>query len=312
MIAIFESILPIFLLIVAGNALRHLPIVDDGTWPGLEQLCYWFLYPALLFITILNADFTSLRLDAMLAALMIAVLAMIAFVLALWPVLKTSGLVSHGQYSSVFQTAIRWNGFMALAVAQKLFPPEGAAVVALVMAAIIIPVNIASVFVVTRFADSAAPWSRVLRDVARNPLIIAAAGAIVLRLTPFGLYAPLNQTLDLVGRAALGMGLLTIGAGLRPGDLVSADGALWIAVLLKLVFFPVLLISIALAFGISGPALGYLALCAAVPTAMNGYLLARQLGGDAPLYASATTMQTILAFFTIPIVLLIVGQLASG
>jgi malonate transporter len=32
-----------------------------------------------------------------------------------------------------------------------------------------------------------------------------------------------------------------------------------------------------------------LALCAAVPTAMNGYLLARQMGGDAPLYAAVAT-----------------------
>lgn len=32
----------------------------------------------------------------------------------------------------------------------------------------------------------------------------------------------------------------------------------------------------------------YLALSAAVPTAMNGYLLARHLGGDAELYPAAT------------------------
>ncbi|WP_048646414.1 AEC family transporter [Nitratireductor soli] len=312
MFAIFESILPIFLLIVAGNALRRLPLIDDATWPGLEQLCYWFLYPALLFITIANADFSGLELNAMLAALMVAVAAMIAVVLALWPLLKRTGAVAHSQYSSVFQTAIRWNGFMALAIAQKLFPPEGGAVVALVMATIIIPINIASVFVVARFADNAASWPKVFGDVGRNPLILAAGAAVLLRFMPFGLYEPLNETLDLVGRAALGMGLLTIGAGLKPGDLFSGNLALWIAVFLKLAIFPLLLMTIVLAFGVTGPALNYLALCAAVPTAMNGYLLARQLGGDAPLYATVTTMQTVLAFFTIPIVLMIAAQLASG
>lgn len=312
MFAIFESILPIFLLIVAGNLLRRLPLIGDATWPGLEQLCYWFLYPALLFITIANADFSGLELNAMLGVLIVAVSVMIAVVLALWPPLRRSGVVAHGQYSSVFQTSIRWNGFMALAIAEKLFPAAGSAVVALVMAVIIIPINIASVSVVARFADSTASWSKVVRDVLRNPLVLASGAAVLLRLTPFGLYAPLTETLDLVGRAALGMGLLTIGAGLKPGDLLARNAALWIAVALKLAFFPLLLISIALAFGITGPALNYLALCAAVPTAMNGYLLARQLGGDAPLYATITTMQTILAFFTIPVVLMIAGQLASG
>ncbi|WP_295808554.1 AEC family transporter [uncultured Nitratireductor sp.] len=312
MFVIFESILPIFLLIVAGNVLRRTPLIREETWPGLEQLCYWFLYPALLFISIANADFSKLRIDALLGALMISVFAMIVLVLALWPVFKASGLVRHGQYSSVFQTAVRWNGFMALAVAQKLFPPEGAAVVALVMATIIIPINIASVFVVTRFADSEAAWSKVFFDVARNPMILAATAAVVLRVMPIDLYPPLNQTLDLVGRAALGMGLLTIGASLRPGDFMAARAALWTSTFLKLILFPVLMISTALVFGVSGPALDYLALCAAVPTAMNGYLLARQLGGDAPLYASITTLQTVLAFFTIPLVLTIVAQFASG
>ncbi|WP_292895463.1 AEC family transporter [Nitratireductor sp.] len=312
MFAIFESTLPIFLVIIAGNALRRTPLIRDETWPGLEQLCYWFLYPALLFITIANADFSKLRLDALLGALMVSVLVMILLVLAIWPLLKASGLIRHSQYSSLFQTAVRWNGFMALAVAQKLFPPEGAAVVALVMATIIIPINIASVFVVTRFADRSAPWSRVLLDVVRNPMVLAAAGAVVLRFMPFGLYPPLNQTLDLVGRAALGMGLLTIGASLRPGDFLGAPVALWTSAFLKLIFFPALMISMALGFGVTGPALDYLALCAAVPTAMNGYLLARQLGGDAPLYASITTLQTALAFFTMPLVLTVVAQLASG
>ncbi len=47
-----------------------------------------------------------------------------------------------------------------------------------------------------------------------------------------------------------------------------------------------------MAFGVTGVQLSYLALCGAVPTAMNGYLLARQLGGDAELYAAVTTLQT--------------------
>ncbi|EKF43901.1 AEC family transporter [Nitratireductor indicus] len=312
MLVIFENIIPIFLLIVAGNVLRRTPVIRDEAWPGLEQLCFWFLYPALQFTTIVNADFSGLALDTMLSAIAIALALMIGLLLALWPLLKNTGIIRHSQYSSVFQTAIRWNGFMALAVAQNMFPPEGSAVVALVMAVIMVPVNIACVFIVTRFADQGASWSKVFMAMAKNPLIVSGIVAVLYRFLPIGLYPPLSMTLDLVGRAALGMGLLVIGAGLRPGDLVSANAALWIAVLMKLIAFPVLLIGVSVAFGISGPALNYLALCAAVPTAMNGYLLARQIGGDAPLYASTVTMQTILAFFTIPLVMMVVGQVASG
>jgi malonate transporter len=41
--------------------------------------------------------------------------------------------------------------------------------------------------------------------------------------------------------------------------------------------------------------------CASVPSASNGYILARQMGGDAPLLAQILTVQTILAVLTMPI-----------
>ena len=216
------------------------------------------------------------------------------------------------EFSSVFQTTVRWNSFIALAVAQKIFLPAGMAVVALVMLVIIIPLNIASTYVVTRFADRSANWRQVGWNIATNPLILAMLAAIVMRAMPFGLYAPLNETIDLAGRAALGMGLIAIGASLKPGDLVRLRFAIWLPTVLKLALFPALLVGVAMAFGVTGVQLSYLALCGAVPTAMNGYLLARQLGGDAELYAAVTTLQTGLSFLTIPAVLAITAQLSAG
>lgn len=312
MIAIFESTLPIFLLIALGMGLRRTSIIDQQVWPGLEQLAYWFLYPALLFISIYNADFSGLQLDTMLAALLLALFLMMGLVMALWPVLRNTGLVQASEYSSVFQTATRWNGFMALAIAQKLFPPEGSAVVALVMAVIIIPLNVFSVIVVTRFANSEADWRRIGVSVALNPLILASFLAVVLRQAPFTLYAPVNEALVLVASAALGMGLIAIGAGLRVADLTSLRFAIWLPVFLKLLVFPALLIPLAWVMGLQGEQLVYLALCAAVPTAMNGYFLARQLGGDAELYAASTTLQTALSFLSMPLVLALTAQLSSG
>jgi malonate transporter len=311
MLAIFESILPVFLLVLAGNVIRRLPLLDPTAWAGLEKLGYWVLYPALLFITIFNADFSGLGLDAMIAALLASVLVMCALTLCLWPLLNRVGLAKASEFSSLFQTSVRWNGFIALAVAQKIFPPAGMAVVALVMAVIIIPINLASVFVVARFADRTANWAKIGRSMATNPLILASLSAVLMRAAPFGLYEPFNETLDLLGRAALGMGLVTIGAGLKIHDLLPPRPPIIVPVVLKLAFFPALLIGIAVAFGVEGQELSYLALCAAVPTAMNGYLLARQLGGDAELYAATTTLQTIIAFFTIPMVLAITAQLAG-
>lgn len=311
MTATFESILPVFLLILVGNLLRRTPVFDDATWPGLEKLGFWFLYPTLLFITIAEADFRGLALDVMMIALAAAIVTMCAILFVCWKVFGAAGLVSAGQFSSIFQTSLRWNGFMAFAIAEKIFPPEGSAVVALVMAVIIIPINLASIFVLARFSDQGARWGNVLWKVVTNPLILASLAAVLVRLVPGGLYAPLAETLDLVGRAALGMGLVVIGAGLKPGDLVRPGFATVLPVVLKLAVFPALLLGIAMALGLDGMQLQYLALCAAVPTALNGYLLARQMGGDAELYAAVTTLQTVASFVSIPAVLAISAQFAG-
>lgn len=312
MVATFESILPIFLLLVAGNLLRRAPVFDPATWRGLEQLAFWFLYPILLFNTIYNADFTGLKLNSLIISLFAAIIVMGLLLAVLWPVSRATGLIAHSQYSSVFQTSIRWNGFMAFAIAEKIFPPQGIAIVALVMAAIIIPINVQSVYVLARFSDRDANWANVARKIATNPLILASLAAILVRIAPFGLYPPFAVALNLVGRAALGMGLIAIGAGLRPEDLVSPTPAVWIPVTLKLVVFPVILLAIAASMGIDGSTLNYLALCAAVPTAMNGYLLARQMGGDAELYAAVVTLQTAASFLTIPLFLNVANYIAGG
>lgn len=312
MLATFESILPIFLLLIAGNVLRRLPLMDEATWPGMEQLAYWFLYPSLLFVTIYNADFSGLKLDAMVVALLGSIGTMMALLLASWPLLERLGVIRHSEFSSVFQTTIRWNGFMALAMARKIFPPEGAAVVALVMACIIIPINVASVAVVSRFAEREANWLRIARNTALNPLIVSSVAAILLRFSPLPLYEPLNVTLELVGDAALGLGLIAIGATLRVADIAQTRPAVWLPVFAKLAVYPAVMMTLALLFGVAGPSFVYLALCAAVPTAMNGYLLARQLGGDAQLYAAIVTWQTVLSFFTLPLALNLAVQLSSG
>jgi predicted permease len=42
------------------------------------------------------------------------------------------------------------------------------------------------------------------------------------------------------------------------------------------------------------------ACCGSVPTSSSAYVLARQMGGDAPLLAQILTLQTILAAATMP------------
>src|SRR4029078_13660765 len=98
---------------------------------------------------------------------------------------------------------------------------------------------------------------------------------------------------------SLGIGLLVTGAGLQLGGMFRPSIAASVAVFLKLVLLPVLAIALALWCGITGSHLVIVAVCAAVPTSSSAYVMARQMGGDAPLLAQIITPQTI--FGAVPV-----------
>jgi hypothetical protein len=59
--------------------------------------------------------------------------------------------------------------------------------------------------------------------------------------------------------------------------------------------------------GIQGLPLVVAVLAGAVPTAASSYILARQMGGDAPLMANLITAQILLAIVTLPAMMWLAG-----
>ena len=311
MLIIFESILPIFLLVLLGVALKRSPLINGTFWEGLEQCGYYVLFPALLFHTLATADFSSMEISAIAVTAVAAVVAMCGLVLALWPVLRRIG-VPASAFSSVFQTATRWNAFIALAIAQKIAGDYGLTVVAFVMAAIILPINFINVGVLLRFSGAQMGYGTFALRIITNPMIISCLLGVLVNQLGIPIYAPLMTTIDLVARAALSLGLIAVGAGLRVSDALKPHPLVLFSTVLKLAFFPVVMIGAALMAGVTGPAITLLGLSAGVPTAMNGYILAKKMGGDAELYAATATVQTVFSFLTIPLVLMAAGQFAAG
>lgn len=311
MIPIVESIVPIFFIVLLGVALRRAPFIDQSVWPGLETIGYYVLFPALLFLTLARADFAGLALGTVAIVSLVAVAVMSMLLLAIYPLARRRGL-SDASYTTVFQTASRWNAFIALAIAEKISGPDGLALVALVMAVIVVPLNLINVTMLVWFGTGARNISSLAKRIIGNPLILGCIGGIAINAAPFGIYQPVEQAIDLIARTSLGLGLVMIGAGLKISDALRPGPAVILPTVLKLIVFPAVMLGLALAFGLSGEPMLILTLCAAVPTAMNGYLLARQMGGDAPLYAAVATLQTVASFLTIPAVLWATAQLTGG
>lgn len=311
MLTIFESILPIFLLVLLGIGLKRSSVINAGFWGGMEQCSYYVLFPALLFQTMATADFSD---SGSIHVSLIAVLAFVTMsvvVLAAWPLLRRTRM-TPATFTSLYQTSTRWNGFMALAIAAKTYDAHGLVVVGMVMAAVIVPVNVGSIAVLGFFSGQRRSYRAIALKIAANPMILGTLLGIVVNMAGIEIYRPVMATVELLSQASLSLGLITVGAGLKIADALKPGIGVMSAVILKLVVFPLLAIAVGVTVGLDGTNLALLALSAAVPTAMNGYVLAKQMGGDAEFYAAAATVQTALAFFTIPLALLFAAYVAGG
>jgi len=301
MVAIFESILPVFAVVLLGFGLRRGGVIAAGQWRTVEDLCFWILFPAILIKVLATADFSQLQLGPPLFAVLCFTAVMGAFALALWPILKSMFGTGKAQYSSVYQTITRWNGFVALIIALRLFGDESAALMAVILALMTIIIQISNLLVLAVFTPGKRPTMlAIFMLVAKNPIIIAIVIGVGINLSSITLWRPLLDVLDLLGRAALGTSLLTVGAGLSLAAALKPSINVVVAVIGKLIISPLVMLGLALWFGVSGLGLSILVLCATVPTSMNGYLITKKMGGDAELYASAATLQTLGSFLTIP------------
>ncbi|HKS65531.1 MAG TPA: AEC family transporter [Xanthobacteraceae bacterium] len=302
MSAVFAALIPIFLLIVMGFALRRWLIAQDTHWVGLEQLLYYVMFPALLIGTMARADLTTVPVLAVGGTMLASVLLMTALCFALKPALTRFLRADGPAFSSLFQGATRWQTFVALPLAGNLFGDLGLAIASVAIIAMTPVLNILCVSVLVRYASStAADWRVVLGAIVRNPLIWSCVVGAALNPVNAFVPPPVHVVIDALGRSSLALGLLIVGAGLRIDDMTRFRPLTLPTCALKLVLMPAIAIGIALALGLSGANLAVIACCTAVPAASNSYVLARQLGGDAPLMAQIITVETMLAAITMPV-----------
>ncbi|HMM90184.1 AEC family transporter [Bradyrhizobium sp.] len=301
MAVVIAALLPVFLLIVLGFILKRTLLRLDTQWHGLERLTYYVLLPVFLIQTLVKADLSTVPVGGVGGALLLSALAVSLVCLALRPLLARAG-VDGPAFTSIFQGATRWQTYVALAVSGSLFGTLGLALASVAMIAIVPTVNVLCVTVLAQYAS---PEKRSAGSIAvtvvSNPLIWACLIGLAINVTHIPLPRLWHEVADALGRSSLAIGLLVTGAGLQLKGLFKPSLAAGVAVVLKLVLMPAIAVTLALQFGITGSSLAVVTICSAVPTASSAYVLARQMGGDAPLLAQIITLQTILAAVTMPI-----------
>lgn len=297
--SLVSALLPVFSLILLGLLLKKIRFPGDkGFWDGAERLIYYVLFPSLLFTNLASAELEAVPVGAMAGVLAGAVLIVTLTLLLIRPLLGIPGAA----FSSLFQGAIRQNTYVGLAGAAAIAGSRGLTLASVAIAVLIPLLNLLSVGVLSYFSGGRG-WGRALLEIVRNPLILACVAGIALNYGGISLPNWIADPLAMLGRAALPLGLLSVGAALRLTVGAGELKAIVLASAAKLLLIPWLVWLGCGQVGLEAQATTVALLFAAVPTSVSSYILARQLGGDEHLMAAIITVQTLLAMVSMPWVL---------
>ena len=289
-------LLPDFLLILSGFLLCRYTALNRPIWEAAERLVYYLLFPVLLFNSILRTPLEPAATASLALAGVATVLGGVALAYSLrwWPG------VDARTHASGAQVAFRFNSFIALALAERLQGAQGVAWVALLIALCVPICNVAAVWPLARHGGHG-----YLRELVRNPLIIATVAGLLANMAGLHLPAVAALTLHRIGLAALPLGLMAVGAGLRFGALKEAPCLAMALLTIRHALLPLLALGLAVLLQLSIPQRALLLMFAALPTASSAYVLAVRMGGHGPFVAGLVTLSTLLAMVTVPLWLLL-------
>lgn len=302
MSTIVLSLAPVFLLIVAGHVFKRAGWLPEAFWPAAEKLTYFVLFPALLVNNTAKAELGGIAIAPVAAALIVPILAVGGLVLLLRRPLGADG----PSFTSVFQGSMRPNTYVGIAGAFALFGEPGLTLTALAIVCCVPTVNLLSVAALIRFAPPAGKppgWRAVVGPVLSNPLIVAPFIGVLLNAGGIGSPPVIGPFLDILGRAALPVGLMAVGAGLDLAAVRPAGRLVAASFVVKLLVLPSLTFAAGRLLGLDPLAQSVAVLYATLPVSASSYVLARQMGGNAHLMAGIITATTLGAALSMPAIL---------
>lgn len=284
-----QLLFPDFSLILCGYLVCRYTALNRPVWDQVEVLVYYFLFPVLLFHSIVRSPLDLNAASSLIGAGLALGVSGIALAYAL-PHLPLLGRhINTRLHAGGAQVAFRFNSFIGLALAERLGGAEGLLMIAVLIGFCVPLFNVGAVWPMARHSQR-----HFGRELLRNPLIIATLSGLLANILGFKVPVWAEPTLSRIGAASLALGLMAAGAGLRFSSLGQGK-ALATAILgIKHLLLPLIALGLARVFGLTPLQTTILLAFSALPTASSAYVLAARMGYDGAYVAGLVTLSTLL------------------
>lgn len=301
-----QLLFPDFSLILCGYLLCRYTALNRKVWEPVESLVYYFLFPVLLFHSIVRSPLDLGAASSLAGAGLALAVSAIAlnYSLPWWPGMRQG--MDRRLHAASAQVGFRFNSFIALALAERVAGPQGLQMVAMLIGLCVPIFNVGAVWPMFRqnaLRDPQTQRKSFATELVRNPLILATAGGLLANVA--GLHMPqwLEPTVTRIGGASLPLGLMAAGAGMQLVSLTVAK-RMGVALLsIKHLAMPLLAWGLAQWFGLNAAQTAVLLMFAALPTASSCYVLAARMGFNGAYVAGLVTLSTLLGMVSLPFAL---------
>ncbi len=293
-----QLLFPDFSLILCGYLICRFTALNRPVWQHVESLVYFFLFPVLLFHSIVKSPLDLHAASSLIGAGLSLGLCAIAlsYSLPYWPLLGKH--LDRRDHAASAQVGFRFNSFIALALAERLAGPEGLLMISVLIGVCVPLFNIGAVWPMARQGNTG-----FVRELLRNPLIIATGSGLIANLLGFRIPVWLDPSVGRIGAASLALGLMAAGAGMQLGTLRQGKLLGLSVLMIKHLLLPLIAWGMAHVFQLGAAQSTILLAFSALPTASTCYVLAARMGYNGPYVAGLVTLSTLAGMLSLPFAL---------
>ena len=293
-----QLLFPDFSLILCGYLICRFTALNRPVWQQVENLVYFFLSPVLLFHSIVKSPLDLQAASSLIGAgLSLGVCAIaLSYSLPYWPILGKR--LDRRDHAASAQVGFRFNSFIALALAERIAGPQGLLMISVLIGVCVPLFNIGAVWPMARHGNTG-----FMRELVRNPLIIATGSGLIANLMGFRIPVWLDPSVSRIGAASLALGLMAAGAGMQLGTLKQGKLLGLSVLMVKHLLLPLIALGMAQLFQLGQAQTTILLAFSALPTASTCYVLAARMGYNGPYVAGLVTLSTLAGMLSLPFAL---------
>lgn len=298
---------PLLILMAIGYYLKRVGMLNDAVIVKMNRIVFHLFIPALMFSNIFNTDIQEIGDLSYLIFGVISVLTIFGLSWLLVPRFVKDeakcGVVIQGIYRSNYV-------LMGIAICSSLYGAENIGAAAILIALVVPIYNMLAVLILNVYnKNGRKSLGKTLLDIVKNPIIIAAVLAIVLRLLHVQLPRMVSSVVNDLSKLATPLALILLGGFFRfDFSSINRKCIIWVMIM-KILVIPTIFVIISVLLGFTGVELAALMVMFIAPCAVSMFTMAQEMGGDSELACQLVVISSTISGITMFLWILVLNTL---